>query len=401
MTTLISVSQLTERIKNQLEPRFMGVKLQGEISNFKAQSSGHLYFSLKDANAQIQAVMFRGAASKLSSLPKDGDKVAVKGDLSVYAPRGNYQIVIRELAPLGVGDLLKQLHERKEKLKQLGFFKQENKMPLPRYPKSIGVVTSPTGAVIRDIIHVLKRRSHGFHLTLYPVKVQGDGSAEEIAQAIREFNREGRADVLIVGRGGGSLEDLWAFNEECVAQAIYDSKIPIISAVGHETDVSIADFVADYRAPTPSAAAEVAVKETEAQYEFLERAGKQIHFALSQLLKQCRYKVEGMMRQNILKSPYALLGTHTQKVDEYETRLKLVNLPGRIEDKRRALTHLASHLASVNPKNILKKGYCIPFAENSASVIMSAKQANKENQIELLFHDGKVKTTLSSQQTLF
>ena len=253
----LTVSQLTNAIKLSLESTFPMIYLQGEVTNFKLQSSGHLYFSLKDANAMIGAVMFKGEASALKIMPKAGDQVVVKGELSVYPPKGNYQLVVRELSYVGLGELLLKLEELKIKLHQMGWFKSSHKKPLPRFPKRIGVVTSPTGAVIQDILNVLTRRFSGFHLILYPVKVQGEGAAQEIAQAIEQFNKYQIVDVMIVGRGGGSLEDLWAFNEEIVASAIFHSQIPIISAVGHETDHCIADYVADVRAPTPSAAAEM------------------------------------------------------------------------------------------------------------------------------------------------
>ncbi|MES2121396.1 MAG: exodeoxyribonuclease VII large subunit, partial [Chlamydiota bacterium] len=240
MQEILSVSELTNEIKKQIESRFPAVAVKGEISNLKEQSSGHIYFTLKDAGAQLSAVLFRGNARELSRLPKNGDQVVLRGEISLYTPRGQYQMIVRNLEYAGVGELLLKLHAMKAKLQGLGWFDASRKRPLPRFPKTIGVVTSPTGAVIQDIVQVLSRRNAGVHLILHPVKVQGEGAAEEIARAIEEFNRFHLADLLIVGRGGGSLEDLWAFNEECVARAIFQSKIPVISAVGHETDFSIA-----------------------------------------------------------------------------------------------------------------------------------------------------------------
>src|SRR3569832_283182 len=254
---ILSVSQLTLSIKKHLEGRFQTVKVQGEITNFKEQASGHLYFTLKDAETQNTAEKNRGRATRQTRQPKNGDQVIVQGEISVYAPRGNYQLIIRQLHKAGVGELLLKLHALKAKLEGLGWFDNSRKRPLPTSPNTIGVVTSPTGAVIQDILNILSRRHAGFHLILNPVKVQGEGAAKEIAQAISHFNEYKLADVLIACRGGGSLEDLWPFNEEVVASAIYRSRIPVISAVGHETDFSISDFVADLRAPTPSAAAEI------------------------------------------------------------------------------------------------------------------------------------------------
>jgi exodeoxyribonuclease VII large subunit len=246
---VLSVSGLTQSIKMLLEGQFSFVAVQGEVSNCKLQASGHLYFSIKDANAQLSAVMFKGDLAKVPRLPKDGDQVILKGGLNVYPPSGKYQIVVRTLEWAGVGALLLQLEALKAKLKGLGYFDSGRKKPLPKFPKTIGVVTSPTGAVIQDILNVLERRISEFHLILNPVKVQGPGASQEIAAAIDFFNKHQLADVLIVGRGGGSLEDLWAFNEEVVAAAIFRSQIPVVSAVGHETDFTLADFVADVRAP--------------------------------------------------------------------------------------------------------------------------------------------------------
>src|SRR3990167_8243184 len=228
----LTVSELTFAIKSVLEPAFRTIAVRGEISNFKLQSSGHLYFSLKDASAQISAVLFKGNASNLTKMPKEGDQVIAIGDISLYAPRGSYQLVIRELQFLGMGELLLKLHELKAKLQALGWFDPKIKNPLPKLPKRIGVVTSPTGAVIQDILNVLTRRFKGFHVILNPVKVQGEGAASEIAQAIEDMNRYRLADVLIVGRGGGSIEDLWAFNEELAARAIARSAIPVILGGG-------------------------------------------------------------------------------------------------------------------------------------------------------------------------
>ncbi|MBA3604330.1 MAG: exodeoxyribonuclease VII large subunit, partial [Parachlamydiaceae bacterium] len=256
---VLTVTQITHAIKQSLESSFRHVWLQGEISNFKAQGSGHLYFSLKDQGAQIGAVMFRSEAAAIKIPPKDGAQVIIRGEINVYPQSGKYQIVVRELRYVGLGELLVKLEELKAKLYAKGWFNPQLKKPLPKFPKTIGVVTSPTGAVIQDILNVLQRRYPGFHLILNPVRVQGEGAAAEIALAINQFNRYALADVLIVGRGGGSIEDLWAFNEEIVAEAIFNSKIPIISAVGHETDVCLTDFVADARAPTPSAAATMVI----------------------------------------------------------------------------------------------------------------------------------------------
>lgn len=318
---ILTVSQLTQAIKLSLESTFPFICLQGEISNFKLQTSGHLYFSLKDANAQIAAVMFKGDALALRIPPKSGDHVIVKGEINVYPSKGNYQLIVRELSYVGIGQLLQKLEELKIKLHQKGWFKAARKKPLPRFPKRIGVVTSPTGAVIQDILHILTRRFSGFHLILNPVKVQGEGAAAEIAQAIEQFNLHNLVDVMIVGRGGGSLEDLWAFNEEIVAEAIYHSRIPIISAVGHETDHCIADYVADVRAPTPSAAAEIVIAEKTAQLDYLSNLKKRMAQTVTHIIQKDRYRLLGLIKHPLISRPTLLLETYMQKLDDRRSEL--------------------------------------------------------------------------------
>lgn len=347
---ILTVSQLTQAIKLSLEATFPVVSVQGEISNFKQQSSGHLYFSIKDAGSQISAVMFRSEASALRILPKEGDQVVVLADLTVYTPRGNYQLVVRELRRAGVGELLLKLDELKQKLQQRGWFAADRKKPLPHLPRRIGVVTSSTGAVIQDILHVLSRRYSSFHLILNPVKVQGEGAAEEIARAIEQFNHYQLADVLIVGRGGGSIEDLWAFNEERVASAIFHSRIPIISAVGHETDFAIADFVADVRAPTPSAAAELVIAEKAQQLRHLSQLQTGLRQAIGHLLKQHRARLEGLSRQPLFASPYALLGPWMQRLDhlrgDTDAGIRL-----RLRHAQMKLAAQRQHAAALKPTN--------------------------------------------------
>ncbi len=256
---IFSVTDLTRKIKGTLEEGFSRIAVQGELSNFKHHSSGHLYFTLKDEHAQIQCVMWRSRVPALSVTPQDGMKMIARGNVTVYEVRGNYQLDVASLQLLGAGELQIAFERLKQKLAAEGLFDQDHKKPLPQFPQRIGIVTSPTGAAIQDIINIINRRFPSTELILCPVKVQGIGAAEEIASAIDDFNNFGAVDVILVGRGGGSLEDLWAFNEEIVARSIYHSSIPVVSAVGHEIDFTIADFVADLRAPTPSAAAELIV----------------------------------------------------------------------------------------------------------------------------------------------
>lgn len=387
--TIFSVSELTIQIKRNLELSFSSVRVKGEVTNLRKQASGHIYFSIKDANSQVSAVLFKGSASKLARLPKDGDKVILDGSLSVYAPRGTYQLVVRAIDYDGVGDLLLKLHKLKEELHQLGYFSKERRKPLPPFPQKIGVVTSPTGAVIQDILNVLTRRAPGFNLILNPVKVQGDGSAEEIARAINDFNKYQMVDVMIVGRGGGSLEDLWAFNERCVADAIFNSKIPVIAAIGHETDVSIADFVADVRAPTPSAAAEIVLKEKTALAEKLVYYKETMRSNISNRAKQYRLKLEKYEHHPIFKDPFAMIAPFSQKLDDMTEDLASI-MSLKIERMRAAFENKKNVLAALDPKGVLKKGYCIPFAEKGDRVILNAKQLKKSDKISLMFSDGNV-----------
>lgn len=436
---ILTVSELTQAIKTYLEPKFFHICLKGEITNFTQQASGHLYFNLKDETSQIACVLFKNVAGTLTKIPKAGDKVIIKGSLSLYVPRGQYQIVVNHLQHEGVGDLLLKLHELKDKLQKKGYFDLEHKKPLPKYPKTIGVITSPTGAVIHDILNVLQRRFKGFHLILNPVKVQGAGAEKEIAQAIYDFNRYKLADVLIIGRGGGSLEDLWAFNEECVIEAIFASKIPIISSVGHETDTSLSDFAADVRAPTPSAAAEIVVKEKSLQLEFLLKAKKTLLYNTMQVIKENTLRLKSITKQRVFSSVDAFLGDYFQKMDDITFDIdkaikdqlrhhltKTLSLgkqlsslkPGkrlqtfrehnlafrkRIDQtflnllhlKKQRFLHLKELLKSVDPRNILKKGYCIPFAENKNSVIISSNELKIGDPLLLHFYDGKVAATVT------
>lgn len=354
MEEIFTVSALTTAIKQTLELKFFSVCIKGEISNFKAQSSGHLYFTLKDLDAQISCVLFRANAKALTRFPQNGDQVIIKGELSVYPPRGNYQIIARTLSYLGVGELLAKWHQLKIKLEQLGFFDQERKKPLPQYPKRIGVVTSATGAVIQDILQILKRRAAGLSILLNPVSVQGDLAAKEIAKAIEDFNRYRLADVLIVGRGGGSLEDLWAFNEEIVACAIYHSKIPIISAVGHETDICIADFVADQRAPTPSAAAELVTVASAQQITYLDTSYIQLKNTMHSHLGRHKEKMGFFLNHPFIKNPYTLLEPHLQRADNYivDVNRSFIQI---IQQKKWKLSLLTTKLHNLRPSYQLQE----------------------------------------------
>lgn len=432
---IFSVSKLTAAIKKKLETCFTVVRVQGEVSNLRCQSSGHIYFTLKDAEAQISAVLFRGNAAYLSKPLKEGDQIIVHGELSVYPPRGNYQIIVREVEFSGEGELLRRLQFLKNKLEQKGWFHPDVKKPLPKIPKRIGVVTSPTGSVIQDILNVLTRRFSGFHLILNPVKVQGVGAASEIARAIHDFHNFNLADVLIIGRGGGSLEDLWPFNEEIVAEAIYHCRIPIVSAVGHETDFTIADFVADVRAPTPSAAAEIVSSEKRQLLIDLEKTKLHLIQTLKGQLRSHKRMVAAFARRPPLSSPYTVLGPFLQKIDEMkeEVRIgleqKIKNEKNRLQNfvkikemlrpetqlakakekfskkaknlawafqqqiswRKGRLERLSSHLKSIDPRNLLSKGYSIVFREKNDSVILSKGQVETGENLKIQLSDGRIR----------
>jgi exodeoxyribonuclease VII large subunit len=433
---VLSVTELTFAVKSILEPNFRDVSVKGEISNLKLQSSGHLYFSLKDTGAQISAVLFKGSANQLAKIPKEGDHVVATGEISLYAPRGSYQIVVRQIQFLGVGELLLKLHQLKELLQKRGWFDASNKKPLPKFPKVVGIVTSPTGAVIQDILNVISRRFQGIKVILNPVKVQGDGAADEIAQAIKDFNQHNLADVLIVGRGGGSIEDLFAFNEEKVVQAIYESKIPIVSAIGHETDFTLSDFASDVRAPTPSAAAELVVAEKASLLKFLDSTKAQIRQILLQKQLNFQNKLSSLKKHPFLFNPYKILELNYQKVDQIEEDLEksirlqleqkklaldslshkiyLVSplqklhlfktkilsfrnvldraLIQKIELKKTKLTHCIDHLRSIHPNNLLKKGFSIVFAGNT--MVRSSQNLTPKQSLKVLMHDGDLNVTI-------
>ncbi|MEZ5314821.1 MAG: exodeoxyribonuclease VII large subunit [Chlamydiales bacterium] len=433
MSTLITVTELTLAIKHQLESKFINITVQGEISNYKLQASGHLYFDLKDTGAKIPVVLFRGNEHTITRLLKEGDHVILKGSLSVYPPHGKYQIIAKSIEYQGIGELLLKLETLKKKLSARGWFSEEKKKSIPKFPHCIGVVTSPTGAVIRDIIHILSRRYPGFHLILNPIRVQGNTAAAEIANAIEEMNRYKLCDVMIVGRGGGSLEDLWAFNEEIVAKAIFESTIPVISAIGHETDISIADFVADKRAPTPSAAAEIVSVEKQHHLQILKKMHNHLTSALLHQVKHSRVTLEKYTSHPMFSTSYMLIGGNLQKLDEIKSSLdrlikhmllgkrymlegkkkdinglkptnqfilsqnhlceKIKQLNQAIKNKialnKHRLKEIVKQLQSLDPKNVLKRGYAIILALNEDSVILSAKHLSPGQKVKALFSNGE------------
>lgn len=382
----VTVSELTQRIKGVLESSFTNVAVEGEISNFKRYSSGHLYFTLKDEGAQISAVIWRSRAMNLFFTPQDGMKVIAIGNITVYEVRGQYQIDVVKLQPLGVGELQLAFERLKQKLAAEGLFDTEHKKPIPEYPERIGIVTSPTGAAIQDILNILSRRFPAVEAILYPVKVQGEGAAGEIAEAIKGFNKFGKIDVMIIGRGGGSIEDLWAFNEEVVARAIYNSKIPIISAVGHEIDFTIADFVADLRAPTPSAAAELVVKHQSEIIEYLSNFCYNIEQEIRNIITTQKDRISSLLSSYSFNKPIDLVRQYSQQIDELNRHLyKSASHSFSINHQR--LDSYLKRITSVNPTKVLERGYAIVY--RNEKVIDRANKLKTDDDLHIKFHDGE------------
>ena len=388
-----SVSQLTRDIKSVLEQSFPRLWVEGEISNYKRHSSGHIYFTLKDESAQISCAMWKFRAAQLAFLPQDGIKVLVEGDVQVYERSGNYQLIIQQIQPAGVGALQMAFEQLKRRLLAEGLFDDAHKKTLPLFPGSVGVITSPTGAAIRDIVSVIQRRSPATKIVLLPVRVQGAGAAEEIAAAIGTFNKYQNVDVLIVGRGGGSLEDLWAFNEEIVARAIFDSTVPVISAVGHEVDFSIADFVADHRAPTPSAAAEIAVRdwrEIQGQLNYFhEKMGSLLHKRLDNL----RDQLTNWQNSYAFRRPLDLVFQQRQRLDELQRSLTN-NVNHAIQMRQVNLKHIQTQLNSLNPDAILKRGYSI--ATRNGKILTDASQLANGDSVHIRLASGGFDSTVTS-----
>ena len=336
---VLSVSALTQRIKDALEQGFPALWVKGELSGVKRAPSGHLYFTLKDATSQIDGVMWKTALSRLGFEPHDGTEVEAFGDVTVYAPRGRYQLTVREMRPAGIGALLLALEQLKRRLQAEGLFDVARKRPLPAYPMRIGIVTSPVGAAVRDLVKVLRARWPSVGIVLAPVRVQGDGAADEIAAAITRFNRLPGVDVLIVGRGGGSIEDLWAFNEEAVVRAVAGSAIPVIAAVGHEVDWTLTDLAADVRAATPSNAAELAVRDRAEVAAGVARMREALTRALENGMAARRQRLRGLLDQYGFRRQRDALGLHQQRIDDLLARLETA-LEGRLARARERLVAL-------------------------------------------------------------
>jgi exodeoxyribonuclease VII large subunit len=455
---VLTVSELTTQVKRLLEKQVGTVWVSGEITNFRLQASGHCYFTLKDAGSQLACVLFRSAAVPHRELLQDGQKVLIQGEVTVYEARGQYQLLVRAVELQGVGALQLKFEQLKQKLAAEGLFATERKRPLPKYPQRIGLVTSPTGAAIRDVLHVIQRRNPGLEIILAPCRVQGEGAAAEIAEAIRRLNAfnvgqasslsptEGNQrqagslsyiDLILVTRGGGSLEDLWAFNEETVARAIFESELPVVSAVGHEIDFTIADFVADLRAATPSVAAEIITEGVFASREFVANAPEVMSFRVRQAVARAREDLETLTQRMARVHPQRRLAEQAQRLDDLSeslrrcgrqavreqqvtwqnlaARLRLVR-PGQLlrqhrehlEQSRRRLSELArghlhetcnrwqtlaSRLRLLGPVQVLARGYSITMDAASGEILRDAKQVKAGQRLKTRLKSGELRST--------
>ncbi len=392
----LTVSELNQYIKDLIDvnPPLSDVYIKGEISNFKAHSSGHFYFTLKDAQGALRSVMFRSSAQKMTFMPENGMKVIAHGRISVFVRDGTYQLYADSLDPDGVGALYIAFEQLKRKLESEGLFAQEKKKSLPKIPSVVGIVTSPTGAAVRDIIHICRRRFPYAKLVLYPALVQGPDAPASIAAGIAYFNRAHAADVLIVGRGGGSVEDLWAFNTELVARAVAASEIPVISAVGHETDFTICDFVADRRAPTPSAAAEIAVPDTaELKQKFLNIVSRE-KAVLLQTLERDRQRLLRSSTSRSLRSPMHTVEDRRMAVASLAQRMDPA-MGRELEKRRGALAAAGGALGALNPMSVLTRGFCAAFS-GAGQLIKSVGQVAAGDEITIQMTDGTADAVVRS-----
>ncbi len=392
-----SVSDVTKYIKNLLQNEQMlrNLLIRGELSNFKCYASGHCYFTLKDSGASLKCVMFRSRAQGLKFRPENGMAVIVRGNIAVYERDGVYQLYADAMTPEGAGELAVAFEQLKARLTAEGLFDEEHKKALPFFPKTIGVVTSISGAVLRDIYHVSKQRNPGIRLVLYPVQVQGDGAAEDIAGGIRFFNRKYPVDVLIVGRGGGSAEDLWAFNEESVVRAVYESKIPVISAVGHETDFSLSDFAADCRAATPSHAAEMAVPDTRELQHRIDVLGMRLTTAARHQIQSKREKLLRCQKSTLLDRPQMYLDADRQRLDLLV--LQLSQLRERLfREKQHRLELSLERLDMLNPARVLRRGYSI--VENEKGIVRRTSDAPRGSSLTIVLADGRLRASVEGKE---
>lgn len=384
----ITVTDLNRYIKNKVDDDeyLNNVLVKGEISNFKHHYTGHMYFTLKDENSLIKCIMFKTYTPNLKFVPKDGMKVMILGTVSVFERDGVYQIYCKAMQEDGMGSLYTAYEELKNKLEKQGLFDKKYKKEIPKMPKCIGVLTSNTGSVIRDIINVSTRRNPNCYIKLLPVPVQGKGAGEKIAEAIKIMNENKLADVIILARGGGSLEDLWPFNEEIVAHAIFESELPVISAVGHETDFTIADFVADLRAPTPSAAAELAVPNVTDIIMNLEKYNNRLKNSLKKKIELMRLRYEKCMASRVFREPLQKINERYISIDMLVKQIQN-SINNKIKDDKTKMIELITKLDTLSPLKTLTRGYCLATT-NNGKIIKSVKNLKKDDELVLRFNDG-------------
>lgn len=391
----LSVTELNDYIKARLEAdaNLAHVTVRGEISNFVRHSSGHLYFSLKDEDGQIRAIMFRSSAARLPFVPKDGMKVLATGSISVYTKTGAYQIYVTALHPDGIGDLYLAYEQLKSRLAQEGLFDESHKLPLPEMATTIGVITSPTGAAVRDIIHIAGRRFPMAKIVLYPSLVQGDGAEDNLIRGLQYFEQSRACDCIIIGRGGGSIEDLWAFNGERLARKIYEMTIPVISAVGHETDFTICDFVADLRAPTPSAAAELAVRDVRELYQYLDGVSDRAKAALKKSAEQKALRLSALASRPALRDPTTLFEKRALATADLCARLTYA-IDRSISCAELSLSKQCAALQAMSPLAVLERGYSV--VRNARGVVRSVSHVSVGENVEIVVSDGKIEAEIKS-----
>jgi len=391
---IYTVTELTQLIKNHLEKKFIDIWLTGEISNYKMYSSGHAYFSLKDENSQINAIIFSNDLQSVKFRVEDGQKVIVYGRISIYAKRGEYRIVVTYIEPIGKGALQIAFEQLKEKLAKEGLFDTSRKKPIPLLPQKIGIVTSRDGAALRDILTVLKRRFANVEILIYPVKVQGEEAKYEIAEAIKYLNDNYKElDVLLVGRGGGSLEDLWPFNEEIVARAIYNSKIPVISCVGHEIDFTIADFVADLRAPTPSAAAEIVIKSKQELKDRISGLYSRLRNCFNYVVNSVFQRMNEIINTNMFRNPQILIEEKTLILDDLSTDLNN-SIKHLFEIKFRDFKILSEKINTLSPLSILSRGYSIVWKLPENIIIKDSKKVCINDNLKIKLFKGELESKI-------
>jgi len=396
----LTVAQLTQRVKQCLEGQIGAVSVEGEVSNWRVSPAGHAYFAFKDAQAIVACVIFRSALSRVKFQPRDGQQLVLDGQVTVYEARGQYQIIVERMSEAGLGLLFQRFNELKAKLEAEGLFAAERKKPLPMLPRCVGIVTSPTGAAIRDLFNILRRRFASLRIIVAPVRVQGAEAPGEIAEAIARMNRLGLPEVLIVGRGGGSIEDLWAFNEELVARAIAQSRIPIISAVGHETDFTIADFVADLRAPTPSAAAELVVANQAELALKVDGLQRRLAQTLMARVESARLRLNGLVHSYAMRSPLDRLTQARQRIDDLAARLAEL-AAGVARENRRRLEMLQARIEALNPRAVLARGFAIVSRVRDGRVVYKPTQARLGEHVRIELHEGRLRAVVVKDEEDF